>query len=94
MKAQLIVFSVTLSLWTASPNLAWSQNYPSGQAQENFSDNAAKEGNAPKEEDKIFSPIQPSSESNFLVLDLDGKSPLSHEKLLSPLDKPEETPKR
>jgi hypothetical protein len=94
MKTQLIVFSVAFSLWMASPNLAWSQTYSSGQTQENSSDSAAKEKNAPKEEDKIFSPIQPTNEGNFLVLDQDGKSPIDHEKLLNLLDTPEKTPKR
>jgi hypothetical protein len=87
MKTPLIAFLVVLIFIVGSIDLVRSENPQPDQDASTTFKVSEKNGNVTDDQDQFFTPIKPTNEGNFLILDPDGKTPSDYDKFLSPPDR-------
>jgi hypothetical protein len=85
---------VVLGLSMGSSDLAWSENSSTGEDKSFQVSDKNQEGTYSPDQSQLFSPVKPTGEGNFLILNPDGNAASNYQKFLSPLDQMDKKPDR
>jgi hypothetical protein len=86
---KLLIFYIVLALAVGAASTACSENSPAGQERAKVTlppDWQEKQKLGIKDHYQFVSPVKPTKENKYLILDPDGQTPSDYQKFLSPLD--------